>query len=149
MINIDGNHVPEIFSRHIGTWKGEYIKTDTKGHFSSSFVGTFTFEIEGINYRQVNYYEYPDGRNLTLNFSGKFNKGILQMKSISYSDFEAIAYDSGENTILFIAYKTQDNGKIKFVETINLLTPTHRVRSTQAFKNGVFDGISFIEETKS
>ncbi|ACK67908.1 hypothetical protein PCC8801_3967 [Rippkaea orientalis PCC 8801] len=149
MINVDTNHVPEIFTHHIGTWKGEYIKTDTKGHFSRSFWGSFTFNIEGINYDQVNYYEYADGGNLTLHFSGTFHEGILSMKSISYDDFSATAWDSGENTIIFRAEKTQNNDKILFLEMINLITPTHRVRCTQAFKNGVFDGVSFIEETKS
>lgn len=138
--------VPEIFQRHVGTWKGEYVKTDTKGQFISSFFGTFTLEIEGNNYRQINRYQYPDGKQVELHFSGKFEDGILKMASISYSDFEAIAWDAGQNTIGFRATKTQDGVLITFVETINLLSDNHRVRSTQAFKNGNFDGISFIEE---
>ncbi len=140
--------VPEIFKRHIGTWKGEYIKTDTKGHFRSNFFGTFTIEIQGNTYYQVNQYEFPDGKQVTLNFEGKFIDGILTLNSTSYSDFQAIAWDSGENTIGFRANKTQDGNLITFVETVNLLTPNHRVRSTQAFKDGIFDGISFIEETR-
>jgi len=31
---------------------------------------------------------------------------------------------------------------------MTLLGDNQRVRSTQAFKNGIFDGISFIEETR-
>jgi len=31
---------------------------------------------------------------------------------------------------------------------MTLLAENHRVRSTQAFKDGVFDGISFIEEKR-
>lgn len=33
----DPEKVPEIFKRHIGTWQGEYIKTDSRGHFLRSF----------------------------------------------------------------------------------------------------------------
>lgn len=140
--------VPEIFKCHIGTWKGEYIKTDTKGHFNRSFLGTFTIDIQGNIYQQVNQYEFADGKQVTLNFEGEFNNGILTLNSTSYSDFQAIAWDSGENTIGFRANKTQDGKLITFVETVNLLAPNHRVRSTQAFKDGVFNGISFIEETR-
>ncbi|MGI0482369.1 hypothetical protein ACN4EE_16495 [Geminocystis sp. CENA526] len=37
---------------------------------------------------------------------------------------------------------------IRFIETVTLLNENHRIRSTQAFKNGIFDGISFIEEMR-
>ena len=140
--------VPEIFQRHVGSWKGEYIKTDLTGHFLRSFTGTFTITIEGNTYRQVNQYEYPDGKELTLNFEGEFAGGILKMSSTSYSEFSAIAWDAGQETIGFRLTKTQDGAIINFVETINLLNNDHRVRSTQAFKNGKFDGISFIEEIR-
>jgi hypothetical protein len=148
MIEVKQETVPEIFKRHLGTWKGEYIKTDVKGHFSRSFLGTFTIAIEGNIYRQVNSYEYPDGTQIEFNFAGKFEGGILKISSGSYSDFQAIAWDAGQETIGFRATKTQDGDLITFVETINLLTPERRVRSTQAFKNGIFDGISFIEEIR-
>ncbi|MEG4233438.1 hypothetical protein QUA40_15175 [Microcoleus sp. Pol11C3] len=144
----DLDKVPEIFTRHLGTWKGEYIKTDTRGHFSRSFFGDFTISIEGSHYRQVNNYEYSDGSRLQLNFQGEFENRILKMSSSSYSDFSAIAWDAGQETVCFRATKTQDNALITFVETMTLLSENQRVRSTQAFKNGIFDGISFIEEIR-
>ncbi|MCU0570837.1 MAG: DUF3598 family protein [Oculatellaceae cyanobacterium Prado106] len=140
--------VPPIFLRHVGTWQGEYIKTDTRGQFLSSFVGTFTVNIEGITYRQTNRYTYADGRRLQLDFEGIFEQGILKMSSSSYSDFAAIAWDAGQETIGFRVVKTQDDACIEFMETMMLRSADHRVRSTQAYRNGVFDGISFIEETR-
>lgn len=140
--------VPAIFERHVGTWQGEYIKTDSRGHFLRSFSGTFTILIAGTVYQQVNRYEYPDGTRLQLDFAGEFEDGILKLSSSSYSDFSAIAWDAGQGTIGFRARKTQDGAIITFVETMTLLASDHRVRSTQAFKDGVFDGISFIEETR-
>ncbi|UBF27060.1 hypothetical protein K9N68_03550 [Kovacikia minuta CCNUW1] len=145
---IDTNKVPAIFVRHVGTWQGEYIKTDIHGHFLRSFSGTFEVAIEGTRYRQVNHYVYPDGSRLELNFVGYFEDGILHLSSSSYSDFSAIAWDAGQETIGFRATKTQDGALITFMETMTLLAPDHRVRSTQAFKDGVFDGISFIEEVR-
>jgi hypothetical protein len=144
----DLEKVPEIFTRHMGTWQGEYIKTDTRGHFSRSFFGNFTISIEGSRYRQVNNYEYSDGSRLQLNFEGEFENRMLKMFSSSYSDFSAIAWDAGQETVCFRATKTQDNALITFVETMTLLSENQRVRSTQAFKNGIFDGISFIEEIR-
>ena len=144
----DLEQVPEIFTRHIGTWKGEYIKTDKQGHFSRSFVGSFTIAIAGNQYQQVNKYEYADGSCLQLDFEGQFEDRILKMRSSSYSDFSAIAWDAGQDLVCFRANKTQDDALITFIETMTLLSENHRVRSTQAFKDGVFDGISFIEETR-
>jgi hypothetical protein len=113
-----------------------------------SFFGSFTISIEGSHYRQVNNYEYSDGSRLQLNFQGEFENRILKLFSSSYSDFAAIAWDAGQETICFRATKTQDNALITFMETMTLLAENHRVRSTQAFKDGVFDGISFIEEMR-
>jgi hypothetical protein len=140
--------VPAIFQAHIGTWQGNYIKSDINGHFLSSFIGKFTVKIEGVNYAQINEYEFPDGRQSKLEFNGKFEDGILKLGSPSYGDFSAIAWDSGENTIIFIATKTQDHNLIKFVETINLVNPHYRVRMTQQFTNHQFSGINFIAEIK-
>ncbi len=144
----DLEKVPEIFTRHIGTWQGEFIKTDTRGHFSRSFFGTFTISIEGSHYKQVNNYEYADGSRLQLNFQGEFENLILKLSSSTASDFSAIVWDAGQETVCFRATKTQDNALITFVETMTLLSENQRVRSTQVFKNGIFDGISFIEEVR-
>ncbi|PZV11260.1 MAG: hypothetical protein DCF20_19750 [Pseudanabaena sp.] len=147
-ISPDLTQVPEIFTHHIGTWQGEYIKTDKNGHFSRSFFGSFTIAIAGNQYRQVNKYKYTDGSSLQLDFEGHFEDRILNLYSSSYSDFSAIAWDAGQDLVCFRATKTQDNALITFMETMTLLNENHRVRSTQAFKDGVFDGISFIEEIR-
>lgn len=144
----DQEQVPAIFGRHVGTWQGKYIKTNSQGHFLRSFFGTFTILIEATSYRQVNRYQYPDGTQLQLHFAGEFAGGVLQLSSSSYADFSAIAWDAGQETIIFRATKTQDTALITFVETMTLLAQDHRVRSTQSFKDGIFDGISFIEETR-
>lgn len=140
--------VPAIFGRHVGTWQGEYIKTGTRGQFLRSFYGVFEIAIEGTTYRQVNRYQYSDGNQLELHFTGEFMNGILHMTSTSYSDFAAIAWDAGQDTVCFRSTKTQDGALITFMETMTLLDPDRRVRSTHALKDGVFDGISFIEEVR-
>lgn len=146
--NPNPTSVPEIFWRHTGTWQGDYIKTDTGGNFLRRFWGQFTIAITGTTYRQVNRYQYPDGSQLQLEFAGEFVDGILHMTSPSYADFSAIAWDAGQETVCFRATKTQAGSLITFMETMTLLAENRRVRSTHALKNGVFDGISFIEEIR-
>ena len=148
MSSPDLEKVPEIFIRHIGTWQGEFIKTDNRGHFEISFLANFTIWIQGSQYNQVNNYEYSDGSRLQLKFQGEFEERILKLSSGSYSDFSAIAWDAGQDTMCYRSNKTQDNVLITFVETITLVGKNYRVRSTQAFKNGIFNGISFIEEMR-
>ena len=145
----DRQHVPAIFEQHLGTWQGEYIKTDTRGQFLRSFFGSFTIAIAGTTYQQVNRYQYPDGSGLELHFTGEFVNGLLQMQSSSYADFAAIAWDAGQSTICFRATKTQAGAVITFMETMTLLSRDRRVRSTHALKDGEFDGISFIEEIRA
>jgi hypothetical protein len=144
----NANHVPAIFRRHIGTWQGEYIKTDSHGQFLRSFLGVFEIAIEGPIYRQVNRYQYSDGNQLELHFTGEFVDGILHMTSTSYSDFAAIAWDAGQDTVCFRSTKTQDGALITFIETMTLLSSDRRIRSTHGLKDGAFDGISFIEEIR-
>ncbi|MCC3406951.1 MAG: hypothetical protein JGK17_15430 [Microcoleus sp. PH2017_10_PVI_O_A] len=110
--------------------------------------GNFTIWIQGNQYHQVNNYEYSDGSRVQLNFQGEFEQRILKLYSSSYSDFPAIAWDAGQETVCFRANKTEDNVLITFMETMTLLSENHRVRSTQAFLNGVFDSISFIEKMR-
>ncbi|MEG4069814.1 hypothetical protein QUA42_21160 [Microcoleus sp. Pol11C2] len=129
----DFDKVPEIFTRHIGTWQGAFIKTDTRGHFSRSFFGNFTILIEGSHYQQVNNYKFSDGSRRQLNFQGEFEERILKLSSSSYSDFSAIVWDAGKETVCFRATKTEDNALITFVETMTLLSENQRVRSTQVF----------------
>ncbi|MGK7932013.1 MAG: hypothetical protein AB4041_11355 [Microcystaceae cyanobacterium] len=140
--------VPAIFKRHVGVWQGKYIKSNAQGQYLSSFQGTFTVMIDGIIYRQRNDYQYEDGKTLTLNFQGTFEDGILQLDSPNYDNFKSFAWDSGYNTIGFRVDKKQDNDLITFMETINLLTDTYRVRTTQEFKNNEFVGVNLIEENK-
>ena len=142
------SQVPSIFLSHIGTWQGEYIKTDATGNFLRSFLGTFTVSITGNQYRQVNHYQYPDGKTMQLNFAGEFTDGILKIASDNYESFEAIAWDSGKQTIGFRVRKTQNNHLITYWESIILITPQYRVRSTQEYKDGIFEGINFIQEQK-
>ncbi|MEG4495447.1 DUF3598 family protein [Microcoleus sp. D3_18_C4] len=144
----DLEKVPEIFIRQIGTWKGEFIKTDTRGHFLRSFLCTISIGIEGSHHRHVNNYEYSDGSRLQLNFEGEYENRMLKLFSSSYADFSGVAWDAGQDIICFRSTKTEGNALITFVETITLVSDNHRVRSTQIFKDGIFDGTAFIEERR-
>ena len=73
---------------------------------------------------------------------------MLKLFSSSYPDFSAVAWDAGQDIICYRSTKSEDNALITLAETITLLADNHRVRSTQIFKDGIFDSIAFIEEMR-
>ncbi|MBE9167822.1 DUF3598 family protein [Pleurocapsales cyanobacterium LEGE 06147] len=140
--------VPEIFNRHIGVWQGTVIKVNPQGERQRSFHGTFAVSIDGYDYHQVNTYILPDGNVRILRFEGRFENGVLILSSADYPEFAATAWDAGNEIILFSSSKIEEGKRYTYVETMTLTGANSRVRSTQIFQAGVFDGITYIEETR-
>jgi Domain of unknown function (DUF3598) len=140
--------VPEIFEKHLGTWDGVVVKVDAMGQFQSTFSGRFTIQIDGCNYWQVNSYRFPDGSIKTLRFEGQFEDSILTLRSSDYPEFSAIAWDAGNDIILFRSSKIEGEKRYIYIETMTLTGSNSRVRSSQIFRDGIFDGITCIEETR-
>jgi hypothetical protein len=144
-----GNHeVPEIFKRHIGVWQGTAIKVSSQGELQGSFDGIFAVSIEGCDYHQENTYTLANGSIRTLRFEGHFKNGVLILSSSDYPEFAATAWDVGNDTILFRSSKIENGKSYMYIETMTLTDPNFRVRSTQIFQEEVFDGITYIEETR-
>lgn len=140
--------IPEIFNRHIGVWEGTVIKVNPQGERKLSFPGTFAVSFEGCDYRQVNTYTLPDGNIRILRFQGRFDNGVLILSSSDYPEFAATAWDAGNDAILFRSSKVEEQKHYTYIETMTITSPNSRVRSTQIFRDGVFDGITYIEETR-
>ena len=138
--------VPELFTQRAGKWTGIYRKLDAEGKYLRDFKGVFASTIDGADFHQTNDYVYPDGKEVHLEFTGKFDNGILYMDSPSYKDFSALAWDGG-GCILFDCRKTQEDKEIWFFETIVYYQENRRVRTTQEFQDGNFVGINFIQES--
>jgi hypothetical protein len=142
------HEIPEIFHRHIGVWQGTAIKVSPQGELQRSFHGTFAVSITGCDYHQENTYTLADGNIRTLRFEGHFENGVLILSSSDYPEFAATAWDAGNDTILFRSSKIENGKRYMYIETMTLTDPNSRVRSTQIFQEGVFDGITYIEETR-
>ncbi len=141
--------IPEIFRRHIGVWQGKAIKVNPQGELQRTFNGTFSVSITDGNYHQENTYTFPDGKIRTLRFEGYFDKnGILILSSSDYPEFTATAWDAGNETIIFRSSKIENGKRYMYLETMTITAPNSRVRSTQIFQEGIFDGITYIEETR-
>jgi hypothetical protein len=142
------HEIPEIFYRHIGVWKGTAIKVSPQGELQRSFHGTFAVWITGRDYHQENTYTVEDGNTRTLRFAGRFEDRVLILSSSDYPEFTATAWDAGRDTILFRSSKIENGKRYIYIETMTFTDHTSRVRSTQIFQEGVFDGITYIEETR-
>ncbi len=142
------HEIPEIFYRHIGVWQGTAIKVSPQGELQRSFRGTFAVWITGCDYRQENTYTLADGNVRTLQFTGRFENGVLILSSSDYPEFTATAWDAGHDAILFRSSKIENGKCYMYIETMTLTDSNSRVRSTQIFEEGVFDGITYIEETR-
>ncbi|MDJ0729798.1 MAG: hypothetical protein QNJ33_07370 [Crocosphaera sp.] len=149
LINKQGDYqIPEIFKRHIGVWQGTAIKVSSKGELERTFHGTFAVSIEGSDYYQENTYTLADGNTRKLRFKGHFENGFLILSSSDYPEFSGKAWDGGEETIMFRSSKIENGKHYIYVETMTLTNSNTRVRSSQIFQDGVFNGISYIEETR-
>ncbi|MBV6624894.1 MAG: DUF3598 family protein [Rivularia sp. (in: Bacteria)] len=140
--------IPEIFHKHIGVWQGTAIKVSPQGELQRTFDGTFAISITGSDYHQENNYTSKDGTIRTLRFKGRFENQVLILSSSDYPEFSATAWDAGNDTIIFRSSKIENGKRYMYVETMTLKEPNSRVRSTQIFQGDVFDGITYIEETR-
>lgn len=142
------NEIPEIFHRHIGIWKGTAIKVSPQGELQRTFHGTFKISITGNVFHQENNYTFADGSIRSLRFKGHFENGVLIITSSDYPEFAATAWDAGNDTILLRSSKIENGKSYMYIETTTLKEDNSRVRSTQIFQEGDFDGITYIEETR-
>lgn len=143
---LDG--IPAIFYRHLGTWQGTIIKINAQGERQNTFSGSFAVSFQGGDYHQENIYHFADGTCRTLRFTGQFKAGILILSSSDYPEFQASAWDAGNDLILFSSSKKEAGNHFRYIEVMSLISPSSRVRSTQIFKDGCFDGMTYIEETR-
>jgi len=83
-----------------------------------------------------------------VGFKGHFENGVLIITSSDYPEFAATAWDAGNDTILLRSSKIENGKSYMYIETTTLKEDNSRVRSTQIFQEGDFDGITYIEETR-
>ena len=102
-----------------------------------------TFRLDGNEWRQTNYYEFPDGRVEFHNFGiAPFDEnGILHFDN---PRILGTSWETNNSICLQWTYKSELGSML--YEIINIIEPGHRVRVWQHARHGVFEGITMIEE---
>ncbi len=135
----------KIFPHMNGIWEGTYTRISEAGEIMFKHKSRLTLRLDGNEWRQTNYYVFPDGREEFHNFGmSPFNAdGVMQYDNPRIIG-EAWEENNKKNILLWWSYKQEPGTKLH--EIITPLEPGHRMRVWQHSRNNVFEGITMIEE---
>jgi hypothetical protein len=135
----------KLFPKHGGIWEGSYKRLNPAGELIWEHKSRLSLRLDGTEWRQSNLYEFPDGRIEFHNFGlSHFDK-----KGVMTFDNPRIfgkAWEIDGSVVLWWTYKNEEGSKL--YEIINLIDDKHRMRVWQHSTNGVFEGLTMIEEWK-
>jgi hypothetical protein len=136
-----------LFPHMSGVWEGTYTRLAADGAVMFKHTSRLTLKLEGASWWQTNYYEFANGKVEFHNFGvSRFNdNGVMQYDN-SRIEGEAWEANGGKNILLWWSYK-QEPGTMLY-EMITPLSATHRTRVWQHTRNGIFEGLTMIEEWK-
>ncbi len=137
----------KLFPHHSGIWEGTYTRYDQHGKQLFAHKSCLTLRLDGNEWRQSNTYIFDNGRIEFHNFGmSPFNeKGVMQYDNPRIKG-EAWEDSNGKNILLWWTYKEEPGTMLH--EMITPIEPGHRTRVWQHLRNGVFEGITVIEEWK-
>jgi hypothetical protein len=139
-------------SRTQGTWTGTAHSVDRLGKQNADpFEGSFSYRFDPAtnSYEQENVYQRPGAQPTRLSFSGTIDAGMLRINSTSYGNYGSCAWLLDNDTMLFYSSKTDfDQSHVETWEIITNVSENRRSRNAQKIRNGVFDGMIMITETK-
>ena len=138
-----------VFPKHVGVWQGDWIRIDHNAQETTRFTGLLTQQIIDNQWIQTNEHEFPDGKKVTQNFVGRVigaGRVAIESSDPPFFNYSMIAQEVADHLLVFdICNKA--TGKILATETINLVQPDQRIRTTQSFLiKGVFQGVMLIVE---
>lgn len=139
----------KVFPKHVGVWEGNWLRLDANGQEIARFTATLTKRIVDNQWVQSNEYHYADGTTVTHHYVGTaIAEGVVDLTSVdsSFSGFNAIAEEHGENLIIFNV-SDKASGALIGLETINLVRPDYCVRTSQGFApDGTLKSFMIITE---
>jgi hypothetical protein len=137
----------KLFPHMSGIWEGTYTRLAPDGTILFKHKSRLTLRLDGNEWRQTNYYEFEDGRVEFHNFgmSPFTEQGVMQYDNPRITG-EAREANGGKNILLWWSYK-QEPGTMLY-EMITPLSNTHRTRVWQHTRDGIFEGLTMIEEWK-
>lgn len=134
-----------LFPHHTGVWEGTYTRIAPNGEILWSHKSRLSLHLEGNAWRQSNLYTFADGKVEFHNFglSHFDNDGVMTFDN---PRIYGKSWESEGSIILWWEYREEPGSKL--YEIINLLEAGHRMRVWQHSRNGVFEGLTMIEEWK-
>lgn len=142
----------KVFPKHIGTWEGNWIIFDENYQEKTRFTAVLTQNIVENQWVQTNVTTYSNGQCVTQHFLGTVmgeGKLLIESSDSAFADYKSIAIEADENIIIFQVWDKQ-TGQLRAVETITLINPSERVRTTQSLnpETGKLRGFMVITEQK-
>ena len=143
----------KVFPKHTGVWEGTWIILDANCQEKKRFTAVLTQKIVNNQWVQTNVQNYADGQSETQSFLGTVvGPGEISIESTEeiFANFTTLAKEHDDRIIIFQLWD-KSTGKLKAVETINLISDTERIRTTQSFNSddGSLKGIMVITEEKT
>ncbi len=134
-----------LFPKHGGVWEGTYKRINAAGELMWEHKSRLSLRLDGNAWRQSNLYEFPGGRVEFHNFglSHFDEKGVMTFDN---PRIYGKSWETDGSIILWWTYKEESSSKL--YEIINLIDDKHRMRVWQHSTNGVFEGLTMIEEWK-
>ena len=133
----------KIFPHHTGVWEGTYTRLAPDGKIMWKHKSVLSLRLDGNEWRQSNLYTFPNGKIEFHNFglSHFDDNGVMTFDN---PRIYGKSWESEGSIILWWEYKNEPGSKL--YEIINTIEPKHRMRVWQHSRNGVFEGLTMIEE---
>jgi Domain of unknown function (DUF3598) len=135
----------KLFPLHTGVWRGTYTRIAADGSIIHQHASELTLRLNGSIWHQTNRYTFLDGREEFHDFGEcPFNEeGVLIFDN---PRILGKAWETEDSIVLEWQYKNEPGSQL--YEIINLLGDGHRMRVWQHARNGVFEGLTMIEERR-
>lgn len=141
----------KIFQKNTGVWEGNWTILDGDCKEIQRFIAVVTQRIIDNQWRQTNVQTYSNGNIETQNFIGYVvGEGKVKIESPNppFCNYNTLATEFGDDLIIFQVWDNA-NGSLRAIETINLVSASERIRTTQSLTpEGKLRGVMVITERK-
>lgn len=134
-----------LFPQHTGIWEGTYTRLNPQGQVIDHHKSRLTLSLDGNKWSQTNEYTWADGKREFHDFGVSYFDDNERLQ-FDNPRIKGESWESGDNIILWWTYKNEPGTML--YEIITLLGDGHRMRTWQHSRNGVFEGLTMIEERR-
>jgi hypothetical protein len=132
-----------LFPKHAGVWKGTYTRISPKGDIIDKHHSHLTLKLNGKQWSQLNEYRWENGKHEIHDFGTSLfdDNDHLQFDN---PRIKGEAWEADNVIILWWTYKNEPGTML--YEIITLTGENSRMRTWQHSRDGVFEGLTMIEE---